>query len=237
MNESSQKKENPVCMWIPTKSNSFLLETAVNNCRNWGEDVKIFILESTKELLDKELIKKINPDHYLLSPIDGLTIRKSWVSLKGILNHVISVCRSNKYPGIYVFNNTTIFSNYSGGISNIFSLFNTSAGLSGFRNGGAPCVDPSMFWISLECAESCLQYILTKPLAPEKALPDNMTLSLIAYATGHYVQILEDDVLSVYNEIEDTSVKPIVDFRNAYAVYNSKADKEKLILNKALSFN
>jgi hypothetical protein len=237
MNESSQRKENPVCMWIPTRSNSFLLEAAVNNCRNWGDDIKIFILESTKELLDKSLMEKIKPDHYLLSPVEGLANRKSWIGLKGVLNHIISICRSHKYPGVYVFNNTTIFSNYSGGIDDIFSLFNKNAGLSGFRNGGAPCVDPSVFWISLECAEACLQYMLTKPLAPEKALPDNMTLSLIAYTTGHYVQILEDDFLSVYNEVEDTPVKPIVDFRNAYAVYNVKADKEKLTLNKALSFN
>ena len=236
MKELSQKKENPLCLWIPTRSESFLLETAVNNCRAWGDDIKIFILESVRDSIRPEITNRIKPDYHVFSPVEGLTSRKGISSLKGMLSNIRSLCLADKYPGAYVFNNTTIFSNFTGGIENIFESFNKSAGLSGFRNGGVPVVDPSLYWISLECVEDCLKYITNKQISLDKYLTENVTLSLIAYSLGHHVELQEEDYLNVYNELGDTTVKPIMDFRNAYTAYTVKSDREKLILDKALSF-
>jgi hypothetical protein len=233
MNESSQAKENPVCLWVPSNNNSCLLETAVDNCRNLENNVKIFILDNTKELINANLINRIKPDYHLISTVDGISSRKGWESLKGILKHIVSLCHSGKYPGVYIFNDTTILSKSFDKVNNIFSLFDKNAGLSGFRNKGAPFVDSSVYWISSECAKDCLGYI-QKNISDQSAdLSESISISLIAYNLGHYVQILEDDYLTVYDEIKNTNLKPIVDFRNAYKIYINKSDRQKLIKEKA----
>jgi len=233
MNESSQAKENPVCLWVPSSSNCYLLETSINSCRKANADAVICILEETKDPIDKTILEKINPDHHLNSIDEGVSSRKGWDNVKGLLISIFRLCTTHNYSGVYVFNHTTVLSSPPEGINNTFSYFNKNIGLGGYRNKGLPVVDPAFYWISLECVKSCITYMKYKKITMDKNSSENIILSLVAFATGNYVRLYEEDHITLYHEINETTVSPIMDFRNAFTIYTNKLDRQKLIKEKA----